>query len=212
MILIYGTPMWNDSISRLFSFFQNFDFSKRAKNGPKWQILSFALHPYLRNHTSYYCYLWYTFVKCFNIFRCFFQKGQNQSRMTKSSICCTLYLRNHTSYECNLWCKCGNWKYLWVLFLNFDYPGCQGLNRFNPSLIFSFFFFKIFVFGVISGVGGGGCKGAKNCPNCQKILSVSLHISGTVHHIWWRFLIHKCKMMISPANLFIFQNFDMWVF
>ena len=33
--------------------------------------------------------------------------------------------------------------------------------------------------------------------------SVSLRISGTVHH-----MIHRCKMMISAANFFTFQNFD----
>ena len=52
------------------------------------------------------------------------------------------------------------------------------------------------------------------------------HVSGTVHHILW-FLVHMCKMIISPAmayyitccivgyapaNYFIFQSFDFGVF
>ena len=52
----------------VLSFFQNFDFlacyrGKRTKNGPKWQKRSACYTPYLRNHTSYDCHLWYTFVK-----------------------------------------------------------------------------------------------------------------------------------------------------
>ena len=49
MIVIFGTPVWNDNISRQF-FFQNFDVlgckrGKRAKNGPKWQkIMCVLLH------------------------------------------------------------------------------------------------------------------------------------------------------------------------
>ena len=40
---------------------------------------------------------------------------------------------------------------------------------------------------------------------------VLLHISGTAHHILWC-LVHICKMMISPANFFIFESFDFWGF
>ena len=49
-------------------------------------------------------------------------------------------------------------------------------------------------------------KRTKNGPKWQKILSVSLLISGTLHHIWLCFLIHMCKIMISPAIFFIFSK------
>ena len=56
-------------------------------------------------------------------------------------------------------------------------------------------------------------KRTKNGPKWQKILSVSLLISGTVHHIWLCFLIHMCKIMISPAIFFIFSKlFFFWFF
>ena len=59
------------------------------------------------------------------------------------------------------------------------------------------------------GARGGeqGGKKAKNGPKWQKIMSVSLYVSETVHLILW-FLVHICKMMRPPGNLFIFQNFD----
>ena len=47
LIIIFGTFVLNDDISRcFFSFLQNFYFlDKRTKNGPKWQkILSVLLH------------------------------------------------------------------------------------------------------------------------------------------------------------------------
>ena len=43
-------------------------------------------------------------------------------------------------------------------------------------------------------------------------MSVSLRISGTVHHILQFLVVHMCEMMISPANFFIFQSFDFGVF
>ena len=36
---------------------------KRAKNGPRWQKNSVCCTSCLRNHVSYGCHLWYTFVK-----------------------------------------------------------------------------------------------------------------------------------------------------
>ena len=69
------------------------------------------------------------------------------------------------------------------------------------------FFFKILTFGIIK---GGVGKRAKNHPKWQKIMSVSLCISGTVHHILW-FLVHMCKMMIS-SKFFNFSKFWFWGF
>ena len=52
-----------------------------------------------------------------------------------------------------------------------------------------------------------GHNRVKNGSKWQKILSVVLHISGTVHHIWWSFVVHKCKMIISPVFFFYFFLF-----
>ena len=41
--------------------------------------------------------------------------------------------------------------------------------------------------------------------NCQ-FQSITLHISGTVDHII-RFLVHRCKIVISPGVFFIFSKF-----
>ena len=47
---------------------------KWAKNSPKWQKNSVSCTPYLGNHTSYGCHLWYTFVKWYHqVFFSFFQ-------------------------------------------------------------------------------------------------------------------------------------------
>ena len=52
------------------------------------------------------------------------------------------------------------------------------------SRIFSIFL-KILIFLVHKegGGGGGGGEKAKNGPEWQKMISVALHISGTVHHM-----------------------------
>ena len=73
MIVIYGTNLENDNISR--NFFQFLKIlicqdagdrgrgdGKTMKNGPKWQKI-ICLILYLRNCTSYDCDFWYTFVK-----------------------------------------------------------------------------------------------------------------------------------------------------
>ena len=65
--------------------------------------------------------------------------------------------------------------------------------------VFFFHFSKILIFWVVSGV-----KRAKNGPKWEKILSVMLHISGTIHHVNVSFVVHKCKMMISPCVFFQF--------
>ena len=93
------------------------------------------------------------------------------------------FLRNRISSNHNSWYTCVKWWYLQGFFLFF--------------LNFDFF----------------GCKRAKNSPKWKiTIASVTCHISRTRHHIWSRFLAHLCKMMISSANFFIFQNFDFGVY
>ena len=73
----------------------------------------------------------------------------------------------------------------------------------------AFFIFSKFC---LSGLlGGGGVKRAKNGPKWQKILSHS--VSQELHLIWLWFLVHMCKMMISPAICFIFSKiWFFWVF
>ena len=69
-----------------------------------------------------------------------------------------------------------------------------------------FFNFKILIFRVVRGL-----KGQKMAQNDKKFclshsVSQELYITG----LW--FLVNMCKMMISPANFFVFQNFDFWGF
>ena len=63
----------------------------------------------------------------------------------------------------------------------------------------AFFIFWKFWF---SGLLGRECKRAKNGPKWQIILSHSL--SQELYLIWLWFLVHMCKMMISPAIFFRF--------
>ena len=48
---------------------------------------------------------------------------------------------------------------------------------------------------------------AKNGPKGQKILSIALAISGTIHHMIVIY-VTPVKMKISPGNIFIFSKFD----
>ena len=75
-----------------------------------------------------------------------------------------------------------------------------------PAIFFIFFKTKFWYSGSLG--KGGGSKRAKYGPNWQNILS----ISQEPYIIWLWYLVHMCKMMISPANFSIFQNFDFWVF
>ena len=45
----------------------------------------------------------------------------------------------------------------------------------------------------------------------QKLICAKIS-TNKVYIIWLWFLVHMCKMMISPANFCIFQNFDFWSF
>ena len=65
---------------------------------------------------------------------------------------------------------------------------------------FLFFFFFFFMFQAVRAVNG-----AKTGPIRQKILSVMLHISATIHHMIL-FMVHICKMMTSAGFFFIFSK------
>ena len=54
-------------------------------------------------------------------------------------------------------------------------------------------------------------KGQKMALNDQKFC-LSPSVSEEPYIILWFLLVHICKMMIYPVILFIFRNFNFWVF
>ena len=89
-------------------------------------------------------------------------KGQKMAQSEKISACHTLYFKNYISYDLHSW-------YI-----------CMYKRIISPGIFFLFFFFSKFCFlGSLRGEWGH----TKNGPKWQKILSVSLHILGTVHHM-----------------------------
>ena len=62
-------------------------------------------------------------------------------------------------------------------------------------------FSKFRFFGLLEG------KRARNGPKRQKIMSVMLHISGTMHHMIVLFMLQIYKMIISSGIFFIFSKF-----
>ena len=89
-------------------------------------------------------------------------KGQKVAQNDKNSVCRTLYFKNHISYDLHLWYTC---MYKSIISLG----------------LFLIFFSKFWFLGSLE--KGRGRKWAKNGPKWQKIMSVSLHTSGTVHHM-----------------------------
>ena len=68
---------------------------------------------------------------------------------------------------------------------------------------FFIFFFSIWVFWAVKGV-----KGKKIAQNEKCKLHPSHAISEEQYSIWSWFLVHFCKMIISPDIFVIFQNVD----
>ena len=118
----------------------------------------------------------------FDFLICRSWKGKKWPKMTNISVYHTLYFRNHISYDLHLWYTC---IYKRII---------------SPAIFF--IFFKILIFGIIE------VNGQKMAQNDKNFLSLSQEL----YIIWLWFLVHMCKMMISPANFFIFQNFDFWGF
>ena len=87
-------------------------------------------------------------------------KGKEWPKMTKISICCTLFFRNYISCSLHLWCTC---MYKMII---------------SPGIFF--IFSQNFDFRDHWEVGRG-VKRAKNYPKWQKLLPVSLRVSGIVH-------------------------------
>ena len=84
----------------------------------------------------------------------------------------------------------------------------------NISRQFFNFFFKILIFRIIRRGRVWGeevIKGQETTQNEEK-LCMSHYVSQEPYIIWLWFLVPMCKMVISPENFFIFQNFDFWGF
>ena len=96
------------------------------------------------------------------------------------------YLSKHTLYDCTFCCTNSKWWHLQMLFSffqNFSFLGSKGAVEVVQR--------------------------AKNGPKWQKN---SVFISQELYHIWLWFLVHMCKMMISPAIFFVFWKVcSFWV-
>ena len=97
--------------------------------------------------------------------------------VTFSSIPCPSYIRKCTSCDHNFSYAFVKWWYL------------KG---------FFFQFFKIFIFQAANGV-----RGQKMVQNNKKFYPL-LTISQEPYIIWLLFMVHICKMIISPGNFFFF--------
>ena len=92
-------------------------------------------------------------------------------------ICHLSYHRNIIVYDHDFWYTCVKWWYLQVIF-----------------------FFKILIFCVVSGV-----KWQKMAQN-HKIFWLLHFISLKPYIIWLSFMVHLCKMMMSPGVVVIFKK------
>ena len=93
---------------------------------------------------------------------------------------CTLCRRyDHAPYDHDFWYTCAKWWYL------------QGF----------FSFFQNFAFSSCYGVKGQ--KMAQNDRNFCPLYS----IFQEPYIIWWLFMVHMCKMIISPGVFFMFSKF-----
>ena len=165
-----------------------------AKNGLKWQkTLSVALHISGTMHHMIIIYV--THVCKDNISRIFLHyfkiliygvnsvvKGQKMVQNDNNYVCHTPYLRKHTLYI------------LWWFLVHI----CKMMA--SPDTLF--IFWRFWFYGLL-GEGGSKCK--KMALNDKKICLTSL--SQEPYLIWLWFLVHMCKMMISPAIFFIFSKF-----
>ena len=99
----------------------------------------------------------------------------------------------------NFWYTCLKWWYLQLFFL---LHLCKMMISPGVFFIFvKFWFFRL--------LGRGGVKGQKMTQN-EKWLHASRTISQDQYSIWSWFLVHLCKVMISPVVFFIFFKF--WIF
>ena len=109
-------------------------------------------------------------------------KCKKWSKMTKNCLLCFILQEPYIIWL-SLWCTCVKWWHLqaFLFFQNFDFLGCSMGNR------------------------------AKNDPQLEKNVSVTLHISRTIHH-----MIFICGAQVWNDNISrhvfsFFKNFDFWV-
>ena len=128
--------------------------------------------PYMRNSIAYNQDFWYICVKWY-ISRCFFQffkilifwfvrgkkQGKGQKTVQNDKIFCLSCFISQEPFI------------IWLSFM------VHMFKIIISSGVF-FHFFKILIFWVV-----GGVKGQKKVQNDKKILSVTLHISGAIHHV-----------------------------
>ena len=94
------------------------------------------------------------------------------------------YLRNSIAYDHDFWYT---WVKLWYL-----------------QLLFSFF--DIFILWAVRRGGGGG-KTAKKWPRMNKKLCLLHFIPQEPYIIWFWFMVHMSKRIISPTVFYIFSKF-----
>ena len=92
------------------------------------------------------------------------------------------YLRNSIAYDYDFWYTCVKWWYLHGFFS----------------------VFQILIFWFVMGV-----KGQKTVQNNKKFC-LSCFISQKLYVIWLSFMVHLCKMVISPGIFFYFLK--IWIF
>ena len=95
--------------------------------------------------------------------------------------------------------SCSIYQEPYIKWLSFMVHMCKMII--SPGVFFQFF--KILIFQVVR-----DCRRAKNCPKWQKLLSVALYISGTIHHMTVIYATHMLNDNIFRCFLHFFQNFD----
>ena len=116
---------------------------------------------------------------------CIKKKRKKWSKVRKNSVCHTTYLKNHASYDFHV-CVYGTYD--------------------NISRKFFFFFFHFLKFWFSRFLGRS--KGQKIFH--KKLCPFHL-ISKEPYIIWLSFVVHKCKLMISPGFFSKFWFFGLLV-
>ena len=93
---------------------------------------------------------------------------------------------------------------IWSSFMVQMYVLKDNISR--HLFIYLFIYFKILIIRILRGGNGGWEKGQKMAQDDKKF-SLSRSVSQEPYIIWFSFLVHVCKMMISLVSFFMFQNF-----
>ena len=120
----------------------------------------------------------------------------------KHSACCAPYLRNHASCDSHSWYSCKIIS-LRVFFIFSELWFSELLGGIKVQKMVQndrhvFHFFKILIFWVFREV-----KGQNIVQNEKKICRLHT-LSQEPYIIWLSFLVHNCKMMVSPGIFFYY--------